>query len=85
MAPDPGVRFRVLRRFTVALTALSVGFATILYLQVSGTLGGIAGVLFGGAQASDSTAAAPAEPGVQPPVDNPLPGNGRPIARTGGS
>ena len=85
MAPDPGLRFRVLRRMTVALTAMSVAFATILYLQVSGTLGGIAGALFGGAQASDTTTPTPIDPGVQPPVDSPVPGNGPPIVRTGGS
>jgi hypothetical protein len=85
MAPDPGLRFRVLRRFTVALTVTSAAFATILYLQVSGTLGGIASAVLGGAQASDSTTPAPTDPGVQPPVDNPAPATGLPIVRTGGS
>lgn len=89
MIPDPGVRFRLLRRFTVALTATSLAFAGILYLQVSGALGGIAGSLFGGAQAaSDATTQAPSAAsvqGVQPPADNPAPGNGPAIAQTGGS
>jgi hypothetical protein len=92
MNPDPGVRFRLLRRFTVALTATSLAFAGILYVQLSGALGGIAGSLFGGAQAaSDATTQAPGAPsatsvqGVQPPVANPAPGNGPAIAQTGGS
>jgi hypothetical protein len=79
------MRFRVLRRITVALTAMSMAFATVVYLQVSGTLGGIAGAFFGGAQASDSTTPASTDPGIQPPIDNPAPGNGLPIVRTGGS
>jgi hypothetical protein len=86
MTPDPGVRFRLLRRITVALTATSLACAGILYLQVSGTLAGLAGAVFGGARASDSTTPAPGGERVQPPVDNPAPGNGGvPIARTGGS
>ncbi len=85
MKPDPGVRFRLLRHFTAALTATSMALAGILYLQVSGTLGGIAGSLFGGAEASDSTTRVPGDQGVQPPADNPVPGNGLPVARTGGS
>ncbi len=85
MGPDPGVRFRLLRRFTIALTAASLAVMGILYLQVSGTLGEIAGSLFGGAQASDTGNPAPSEPGVQPPIDNPAPGNSEPIVRTGGS
>jgi hypothetical protein len=85
MGPDPGVRFRLLRRFTIALTATSVALAGIAYLQVSGAMGVIAGSIFGGAQASDTAAPAPTDQGVQPPVDNPAPGNGLPIARSGGS
>lgn len=85
MVPDAGVRFRLLRRFTVALTAVSVAFAGIVYLEVSGTLGGIAGTLFGGAQASVNPTPVPTEQGVQPPAANPGPGFGQPIVRTGGS
>jgi hypothetical protein len=78
MVPGPGVRFLLLRRFTIALTATSFAFAAILYLQVSGALGGIAGSLFGGAQAAtDAT--------TQGPTDNPAPGNGPAVAQTGGS
>jgi hypothetical protein len=79
------VRFRLLRRFTVALTATSLTLTGIVYLQVSGALGGITGSLLGGAQASDAVTQAPTDPGVQPPADSPAPGNGLPIARTGGS
>jgi hypothetical protein len=92
MVPGPGVRFLLLRRFTIALTATSFAFAAILYLQVSGALGGIAGSLFGGAQAAtDATTQGPSAPGgqpaqgVQPPTDNPAPGNGPAVAQTGGS
>lgn len=92
MVPAPGVRFFLLRRFTVVLTATSFALAGILYLQVSGALGGIAGSLFGGAQAAtDMTTQGPSAPGVQPaqgvqpPIDNPALGNGPAVAQTGGS
>lgn len=74
----------MLRRFTVALTATSMAFAGVLYLQVSGTLGGVAS-FFNGAQASDTAPQAPTSEGVQPPAGNPVSGSGVPIARSGGS
>ena len=92
MAPDPRARFRLLRRFTVAISATSVAAAGLLYLQVSGTLGGLTSAVAGSvtpdsanAPAPGSGVQSPGDQGLQPPPANPGPGSGLPVATTGGS
>lgn len=81
MLPDPAERYRLLRRLTVAATAMSVGLAGLVYLEVSGLMRGPVDNITGPARLS------PDETGVipQPPGANPTSGIGNPIVRTGGS
>ena len=93
MAPNPRARFRLLRRFTIAISATSVAVAGLLYLQVSGTLGGLTSAVAGGVLTTDPASApvpgtgapSPGDQGLQVPAANPGPGTGQPVATTGGS
>lgn len=93
MAPDPRARFRLLRRFTVAVSATSLAAAGLLYLQVSGALGGFTSAVAGGVLPVDPAnppgpgtgVQSPGDQGLQPPAANPGPGSGQPVATSGGS